>query len=173
MPNLGHDVKQFTARVNLVCAALPELEFAPFDSPSLLAALNRAFSGLTLVKEAQAVELRPHFRRHLAPVQIEWLDELLPLSIPWPDAGKVKLTYPEPGPDSKDAWPTAQVKLTACRDLKEHPVLCEGKVPVRLWLLLPDGKRLDETTDFLQWKTATYPKHRASLRAKYPAVLWP
>jgi ATP-dependent helicase HrpB len=173
LPNLGHDVKQFTARVNLVCAALPELEFPPFDTSAMLAALTRAFAGLTLVKEAQTVELRPHFRRHLAPVQLEWLDELLPLSIPWPEAGKVKLSYSEPDRKDQDAWPTAQVKLTTCRDLKEHPVLCEGKVPVRLWLLLPDGKRLDDTTDFPQWKTTRYPKHRATLRAKYPAILWP
>lgn len=173
LPNLGHDVKQFMARVNLVCAALPELEFPSFDTPALLAALTRAFTGLTLVKEAQAVELRPHFRRHLAPVQLEWLDELLPLSIAWPEGGKVKLGYAEQSRDDKDAWPTAQVKLTTCRELKEHPMLCEGKVPVRLVLMLPDGKRLDETTDYLQWKTAVYPKHRAGLRAKYPAVLWP
>jgi HrpA-like RNA helicase len=173
LPNLGHDVKQFMARANLVCAALPELESPPFDTPALLAALTRAFTGLILVKEAQAVDLRPHFRRHLAPVQLEWLDELLPTSIPWPDAGKVKLTYAEPDREDKDAWPIAQVKLTACRNLEEHPRLCEGKVPIRLSLLLPDGKRLEETTDFPQWKTANYPKHRPTIRAKYPAVLWP
>lgn len=170
LPNLGHDVKQFMARVNLVCAALPELDFPPCDTPAVLAALTRAFRGLTLVKEAQTVDLRPHFRRHLAPVQLEWLDELLPLAIPWPDGGRVKLTYP--GRDERDALPTAQVKLTACRELKEHPLLCEGKVPVRLSLLLPDGKRLDETTNLPQWKTTVYPTHRATLRAKYPAVLW-
>ncbi len=173
LPNLGHDVKQFMARVNLVCAALPELEFPPVDRLALLAALARAFTGFTLAKEAQAVELRPHFRRHLAAEQLEWLDELLPLSLTWPDVGKVKLAYTEPDQDDQKPGPTAQVKLTACRDLKEHPLLCEGKVAVRLCLLLPDGKRLDETSDFPQWKIAIYPKHRPALRAKYPAVLWP
>lgn len=172
LPNLGHEVKQFIARVNLVCASLPELEFPPFDSAALLNALTRAFTGLTLVKEAQAVELKQHFRRHLAAVQLEWLDELLPLTIPWPESGKVKLAYSETNRDAKDAWPIAQVKLTTCRELKAHPVLCEGKVPVRLRLLLPDGKVLDETSDYLQWKTTVYPKHRTALRAKYSAILW-
>lgn len=173
LPNLGHDVKQFMARVNLVCTALPELEFPPFDAPALQAALTRAFAGHTLLKEAQAVELRPHFRRHLAPEQLEWLDELLPLSIPWPDGRKVKLTYPEPDGDDEDGWPTAQVKLNDVWGLKEHPMLGEGKVPVRLWLLLPDSKRLEATTDFPKWKTANYPKHRATIRAKYPGFAWP
>ncbi|MHA3770469.1 ATP-dependent helicase HrpB [Verrucomicrobiota bacterium sgz303538] len=173
LPNLGHDVKQFMARVNLVCAALPELDFPQFDTPALVAALTRAFTGHTLFKEAQAVELRPHFRRHLAPEQLEWLDELLPLSIPWPDGRKVKLTYPEPDRDEEDAWPTAQVKLNDVWGLKEHPILCEGKVPVRLWLSLPDGKRLEATTDFPKWKTVNYPKHRANIKAKYPGFAWP
>ncbi|MDB6174391.1 MAG: Helicase-associated domain protein [Chthoniobacteraceae bacterium] len=171
LPNLGHDVKQFIARVNLICAALPELEFPPFDAPALLAALTRAFAGQTLLKEAQTVELRPHFRRHLAPEQLEWLDELLPLSIPWPDGRKLKLTYPEP--DHDDGWPTAQVKLNDSWGLKEHPMLGEGKVPVRLCLLLPDGKRLEATTDFPKWKAANYPKHRATIKAKYPGFAWP
>ncbi|MDB6152427.1 MAG: Helicase-associated domain protein [Chthoniobacteraceae bacterium] len=171
LPNLGHDVKQFIARVNLVCTALPELEFPPFDAPALLAALTRAFAGQTLLKEAQTVELRPHFRRHLAPEQLEWLDELLPLSIPWPDGRKLKLTYPEPNHD--DGWPTAPVKLNDSWGLKEHPMLGEGKVPVRLCLLLPDGKRLEITTDFPKWKAANYPKHRATIKAKYPGFAWP
>jgi ATP-dependent helicase HrpB len=161
------------ARVNLVCAALPELDFPPFDAPAMQSALTRAFAGQTLLKEAQAVDLRPHFRRHLAAEQLEWLDELLPLSIPWPDGRKVKLTYPDRDSDDEDAWPTAQVKLNDSWGLKEHPTLCESRVPVRLWLLLPDSKRLEATTDFPKWKAAIYPKHRAAIRAKYPGFAWP
>ena len=172
LPNLGREVKQFMARVKLVCAAMPELEFPPLDAAAMLVVLSRAFAGLTLVKEAQAVDLRPHFQRHLAPAQLEWLDELLPLSIPWPEGGKVKLNYGEPGRDELETGPTAQVKLIACRELKAHPVVCEGRLAVRLCLMLPDGRRLDETEDFLPWKSGIYPKHRAMLRAKYPAVLW-
>jgi ATP-dependent helicase HrpB len=171
LPNLSHDVKQFVARVNLVCSALPDLDFPPFDASALRAALTRAFAGHTLLKEAQSVELRPHFRRHLAPEQLEWLDELLPLSIPWPTVRTVKLTYPE-GED-EEPWPTVQVKLSECWGLKTHPMLGEGKVPVRLGLLLPDGKRLDTTTDFPRWKTASYPKHRASINVRYPGFVWP
>lgn len=173
LPNLGHEVKQFMARVNLICAALPELDFPPFDALAMEAALARAFAGRTLVKEAQVVELRPYFRPHLVTEQLAWLDELLPHSIQWPDGRKVKLTYPERDRDDPDGWPTAQVKLNECWGLKEHPMLGEGKVPVRLWLLLPDGKRLEGTTDFRKWKTESYPKHRATIKAKYPGFTWP
>ena len=173
LPNLGHEQKQFVSRVNLLCAALPELDFPPFDSAALEAALTRAFKGLTLLREAREVDLRKHFKRHLAPEQLEWLDELLPLSIQWMGGRTLKLNYPETAPNAELAWPEAQVKLSECWTLKHQPTLGEGKVPVRLCLMLPDGKRLDETTDFLAWRETQYPKRRAAIRAKYSGLLWP
>ena len=173
LPNLGHEQKQFVSRVNLLCAALPELDFPPFDSAALEAALTRAFKGLTLLREAREVDLRKHFKRHLAPEQLEWLDELLPLSIQWQGGRTLKLNYPETAPNAELAWPEAQVKLSECWALKHQPTLGEGKVPVRLCLMLPDGKRLDETTDFPAWRETQYPKKRAAIRAKYSGLLWP
>ncbi len=69
LPLLNHDVKQFIARVNLVCAAMPELEFPPLDEVAIAAALARAFQGLTLAKEAQATHVKEEFVKHLAPEQ--------------------------------------------------------------------------------------------------------
>jgi hypothetical protein len=98
------------ARVNLLSATLPELDFPPFDTAAVEAALSRAFTRHTLLN---------------------------------------------------------------CWALKLHPRLGEGQIPVRLCLLLPDGKRLDETTDFPVWRESHYPKRRAAIRAKYPGLLWP
>lgn len=176
LPKLDHEVKQFIARADLLATARPELEFPRFDGAAMLGALTRAFEGLTLVKEAQAAELRPHFRAHLGPEQTGWLDELLPLTIRWPDGKTLKLTYPEPGRDEEEdspPCPSVQVKLSECWQLKEHPVLAEGKVPVKIWLQAPDGKRLDGTTDFPAWKASAYPKVRATIKAKYPGFAWP
>ena len=61
LPLFNHDVKQFVARVNLVSAVAPELEFPPFDEATITACLARAFAGLTLVKEAQATHVREEF----------------------------------------------------------------------------------------------------------------
>lgn len=173
LPNLGHDAQQFIARVNLVCASMPDLDFPPLDPPALQEVLTRAFAGLTLLKDAQAVDLRPHLRRHLAPEQLGWLDELLPLSLRWPTGKPVKLTYSESEHPGAPTWPSAQIKLNDCWGLKEQPLLGEGRVPVQLMLLLPDGKRLDTTTDFPKWKSVSYPKHRATLNSKYPGFAWP
>ena len=174
LPLFNHDVKQFIARVNLICAVSPELEFPPFDDAAVIEHLARAFAGLTLVKEAQATHVREEFLRHLAPEQLGWLDELAPTHLAWHDGRKLKLTYPEAARD-EDGEPNApelQVKLTECFGLKEHPHLCEGKLPVKLWLCTPDGKRLESTFNWPAFKANTYPKLKPALQKKYPGMTW-
>jgi len=184
LPMFNHEVHQFIGRVKLVTAAMPELEFPVFDDAAITKCLVRAFVGLTLAKEAQGTPLRDVFREHLAPEQLGWLDELAPTSIPWPDGRKLKLLYPEP--QSKDgsfaemsaetarqSAPELQVKLSECFSLKEHPRICEGRVPVKIWLCAPDGKRLESTLDWPAFKSIGYSKIKPMLLKKYPGMAWP
>jgi ATP-dependent helicase HrpB len=183
LPLFNHEVKQLIQRVNLVVAVRPELEFPVFDEDAIAACLARAFEGLTLAKEAQATPLREAFRRHLAPEQLGWLNELAPTSISWPDGRQLKLLYPErpgkeeaatPGRGAAQAQaPELQVKLQECFALKEHPLMCEGKVPITLWLGAPDGKRLEPTSNWPAFKTGRYLKLKPALQKKYPSVPWP
>ena len=166
LPLFNHELKQFIARVNLVCAAMPELEFPPFDEKAITECLTRAFAGMTLVKEAQATHLRDEFAKHLAREQLAWLDELAPLTLPWPDGKKLKLLYAEetlmkggePNP------PELQVKLTECFALKEHPRICEGNLPVKIWLCTPDGRRIESTFNWPAFKANNYPKLKPALQ---------
>ena len=129
---------------------------------------------MTLAKEAQAVHLKESFTQHLAPGQGTWLDELAPLAVTWHDGRKLKLLYPELARDEDGApnSPEVQVKIQECFALKEHPHICEGKVPVKLWIATPDGKRLDSTFNWPTFKANTYPKLRAQLQQKFPSMLW-
>ena len=174
LPLFNHEIKQFIARVNLVCAALPELEFPRFDDEAMTSCLARAFHGLTLAKEAQATPLREVFRRHLAPEQVGWLDELTPQSMPWPDGKNLKLLYVANAVDDEGQpnSPELQVKLSECFQLQSHPRLCEGKVPVKLWLCAPDGKRLEATSHWPAFKANSYPKIKPVLQKKYPGMGW-
>jgi ATP-dependent helicase HrpB len=174
LPLFNHELKQFIARVNLVCAALPELEFPTFDDAAIMDYLARSFHGLTLAKEAQATHLRDEFKKRLAREQLGWLDELAPLTVTWPDGRNLKLLYPEnaSNEDGEPNSPELQVKLHECFPLKEHPRLCEGKLPVKLWLGAPDGKRLEPTLDWPAFKLNGYPKLKPSLQKKYPGVGW-
>jgi len=176
LPQLDHELKQFIARVNLIARALPQLEFPAFDGAALVTALDRAFRGLTLVKQAQTASLKEAFRAHLAPEQIAWLDELMPVYLPWLEGRRLKLTYVEPDPEAEAdeiSGPEAQVKLTECFQLKAHPTVGEDAIPIRLALQAPDGKRLEVVSNFPRWREASYPKLRAQIRTKYPGFVWP
>jgi HrpA-like RNA helicase len=143
---------------------MPDLELPRFDTAATQAALARAFHGLNLAKEAQAAPLRPAFLAHLPPEQLPWIDELASSAIPWPGDKKLKLQYED--------VPEAQVKLHECFALTTHPKICESKVPVKLWLCAPDGKRIESTTDWPAFKASVYPKLKPQLQKKYPGFTW-
>ncbi len=161
LPLYNHELKQFVARVNLIHHVMPDLDVPAFDER---AALSRAFRGMSLAKEAQAAPLREAFLAHLPKEQVAWIDELAPSAIPWPGEKKLKPQYEE--------GPEAQVKLHECFALTAHPKICEGKVPVKLWLCAPDGKRIEPTTDWPAFKTNAYPKLKPQLQKKYPGFTW-
>jgi ATP-dependent helicase HrpB len=179
LPLFNHEIKQFISRVNLVVAVMPELEFPALDGPAVIGCLARAFEGFTLSKEAQVAPLREMFFHHLAKEQADWLNELAPTTLGWPDGRKLKLLYPESA--DKDAphggagqpeSPELQIKLHECFALKEHPRICEGRLPVKLWLCAPDGKRLEPTTNWPAFRTNNYPKLKPLLQKKYPSITW-
>ena len=170
----NHEVKQIIGRVSTVVRALPEMEFPPFDEPAITSCLARAFEGMTLAKEAQVTPLQDAFRQRLAKEQLGWLDELAPTTIAWPDGRKLKLLYPEQLPDDnrEPITPELQVKLHECFNLKQHPSVCEGRLPVKLWLCAPDGKRLEATLNWPAFKAGSYLKLKPTLLKKYPGVIW-
>ncbi len=165
LPLMDHRVKQFMARVDLLNATMPELEFSPFDEAAITACLARAFKGLSLVKEAQAAPLLNGFHRHLEDGQISWLNELLPASMPWLDKGNTKVSYANGSPE-------AQVKIQECWALEEHPSLCEGRLPVLLKLCDPNGKKIATTTDWPRFLAREWRKHRPLVERKFPGHVW-
>jgi len=174
LPLFNHEIKQLMGRVNTAAAVMPELEFPIFHKREIGECLAVAFQGLHLAKEAQATPLRETFVQRVSPERMKWLDEVAPMSIPWPDGRKLKLQYPEtieeePG---ESAPPELQVKLAECFGLKEHPKICEGRLAIKLWLCAPDGKRIESTTDWPSFKAITYPRLKTALQKKYPGTPW-
>jgi ATP-dependent helicase HrpB len=174
LPLFNHEIKQFVARVNLIACQMPDLGLKCFNDEAMTETLALAFSGLTLAKEAQAAPLKEAFLIRIGRGHASWVDELTPSSIIWPDARKMKLLYAEPAKDDKGKPqpPELQIKLNECFCLKEHPAICEGKLPVKLWLCAPDGKRLEATLDWPSFKTNRYPAIKSALRLKYPGMAW-
>lgn len=175
LPNLDHAVQQWIGRVECLRAAVPELELPPMRTEGTRRALETAFRGLTLGREAQSVPLLPAFHGVLSKDQQAFVEELAPLQLPAPEEGKSwKLTYAVDRDDpGAPPVPEVQAKLLDCLALQEHPRLAEGRVPIRIWLQDPAGKRLASTRDWPAWRKTEYPKHRAALKSKHPGFLWP
>lgn len=174
LPLFNHQLKQTIARINLVCAVMPELELPAADKTFITAFLARAFAGLSLAKEAQATPLVDLFSEFYGKERIEWLNELAPLNITWPDGKKLKLIYADE-PLDDDCHPNPpefQVKLHECFALKEHPAICDGKLPVKLWLASPDGKRIESTLNWPGYRTAGYPRIKARMQKAFPSFTW-
>ncbi|HUS37061.1 MAG TPA: ATP-dependent helicase HrpB [Verrucomicrobiae bacterium] len=166
LPLFDHATKQLMFRCNLVARTLPQLEFPAFDTPRVTKCLAAAFRGLTLAKEAQATHVEPAFKEELGPERLTWLDELAPREIRSPDGRRAKLQY------TSEAEPELQVKLHECFAATDHPRVCEGKVPVKLWLTTPDGKRIESTTDWPTFRKTSYPKLKPALQKKFPGNTW-
>jgi ATP-dependent helicase HrpB len=174
LPLFNHEIKQAIARINLVRAVMPELEFPKADQSYVIDFLAHAFAGMTLVKQAQAAPLRDLFFERLGRERAEWLNELAPTSIAWPKDRKLKLLYPDDSldDDGQPNAPEAQVKLHEIFAEKDHPHLCEGRLPVKIWLCAPDGKRLEATFNWPAFRANSYPKLRAGLQKKFSGFVW-
>lgn len=166
LPLFDHATKQLIFRSNLVARSLPELEFPALDTARVTRCLAAAFRGLTLAKEAQATHVEPAFKKELGPERLSWLDELAPREIRSPDGRRAKLQY------TAEGEPELQVKLHECFAATDHPRVCEGKVPVKLWLTTPGGKRIESTTDWPTFRKTTYPKLKQTLQKKFPGNTW-
>jgi ATP-dependent helicase HrpB len=174
LPNLDHAVQQWMGRVECLRVAVPELELPSMNADGRRRALESSFRGLTLGREAQAANLLPSFRAVLSKDLQGFVDELAPLQVVAPDGKAWKLSY---AVDRDDAAappvPEVQVKLLDLLPLKEHPRIAEGRVPIRIWIQDPSGKRLASTRDWPAWRASEYPKIRATLKSKHPGFLWP
>ncbi len=175
LPLFNHEVKQFTARVNMVRAVLPDLALPAFDQAQIAKCLSEAFFGVTLAKEAQTITLKHSFEHPLSAEQLAAVNELAPVTFIWAGGKKVRLTYLETGNSSKFGGyvPEAHVKLQECFQFKNHPRVCEGRVPLRLVLASPDGKKIDVTEEWPVFRKTAYPKLKPGYVKKFPSVAWP
>lgn len=166
LPLWNHELEQWLARVALVAGHFPELELPAFDDTAKIECLSRAMSGTLLYKEAKERPLLPAFRDHLSAVQRDFIHDLAPEAVTLANGKRVKLIY------AADAPPALTVKLHEIFGVKEHPRVCDGKLPVLIQLAAPDGKRLETTQDLeMFWKTA-YPQLKRNALTKYKGVAW-
>jgi ATP-dependent helicase HrpB len=96
------------------------------------------------------------------------LDHEAPTTINLPTGREWRLAYPRDG-----GPPVLAVKLQQLLGLNHTPRLINGRVPIRLHLLAPNGRPVQITDDLASFWKNTYPQVRKDLRARYPKHAWP
>jgi ATP-dependent helicase HrpB len=150
-------------RPDLGLPTFPELE-APGEPTELLRQLCAGRHGFA---ELRAVALAPVLTRALGPRHRDALDRLAPERIVLPDGRAVRLTYGTDGP------PVLAARIQQLFGLTRTPTVVDGRVPVVVHLLAPNGRPAQVTQDLASFWRSGYAEVRRQLRGRYPKHAWP
>jgi ATP-dependent helicase HrpB len=147
------------ARLALARAHAPELPHL-----DVRAALEQAAAGATSLAELRAVDFGSMLldgRSRAA------LDRLAPEQVTLANGRKVKVEYAEGQP------PAIRSRLQDFFGAARGPAICDGRVPLTLHLLAPNGRAQQVTQDLAGFWERHYPAVRRELMRKYPRHSWP
>jgi ATP-dependent helicase HrpB len=140
----------------------------PEPAPPLADLLSTLAPGKRSLAQLKQSDLAGLLRGAMPYARQRQLDHEAPTSITLPTGREWRLTYPRDG-----SAPVLAVKLQQLLGLNQTPRLINGRVPIRLHLLAPNGRPVQITDDLASFWKNTYPQVRKDLRARYPKHAWP
>ncbi|TMA20342.1 MAG: ATP-dependent helicase HrpB [Deltaproteobacteria bacterium] len=154
------DTAELKARSALVAKYCPEAGIEPLTDDAIARAMREAAKGLTSLKELREAHV-PLVRDRAA------LDRLAPEFVALPSGRKLKVEYAEGQP------PAVRSRLQDFLGLAKGPAICNGRLPLTLHLLAPNGRAQQVTQDLAGFWERHYPAVRRELMRKYPRHPWP
>jgi ATP-dependent helicase HrpB len=133
----------------------------------VVGALLRLSVGRRSFRELHAASLLDEVQAQWSPSERARLSRLAPDRIQLPGGRALRVEY-EPG---KPPW--AASRLQDFYGMADTPRLAEGRVPLVLHLLAPNGRAVQVTTDLGGFWSRHYPSVRKELARKYPRHSWP
>ena len=148
------------ARVAIVSRHCPESGIEALSDATLRARLEEAARGVTSLRELREADLLSS----LTPAD---LDRFAPDQVVLPGGRKLRIEYAEGQP------PSVRSRLQDFFGLQRGPSICNGRVPLTLHLLAPNGRAQQVTQDLAGFWQRHYPAIRRELMRKYPKHAWP
>lgn len=145
------------ARLALARTSVPDLP--ELDVPRALA---DAAAGFVSLSDLRAADLQLVDGRTCAV-----LDRLVPEQVALANGRKVRVEYVEGQP------PAIRSRLQDFFGAARGPSICDGRVPLTLHLLAPNGRAQQVTQDLAGFWQRHYPSVRRELMRKYPRHSWP
>ena len=166
LPNWNHEVEQWLARLNFLCANCPELQLPPFTDDDKKHVIEQLCHGAVSYKEIKEREVKPVVMSWLSPSQRELLDKHAPERLKLPNERTPKVNY-ETGKS-----PFISLRIQELYDVNQTPKIAMGKIPVTVHILTPGMKPIQVTQDMANFWREHYPKIKSELQRKYPKHFW-
>jgi len=167
LKNWNAAADQFTARVNLLARACPDLGIPPFDAEARELVVQQLCHGHASYKEIKDAPVLPALRDLLSPAQLALLDRLAPERVALSNGRSLRVQYA----DSPDPYVSA--RISELFGVKTLPALAAGRIPLTIRILAPSQRPVQITRDLAAFWTAHYPRIRSELSRKYPKHPWP
>ncbi len=163
------ELESFFARISLISVYLPQLQAPSFrKQPELISDwLQTLFQGKCTLAEVQGCDWETEMLAHKSELSLAKLNEVAPTQLTLPSGRRIRIHYSL----STDPW--VESRLQDFFGMKKSPSVVQGRVPLTVHLLAPNGRALQVTTDLEGFWKRAYLELRPALSRRYPRHSWP
>jgi len=166
LPNWNHEVEQWIARLNFLCANCPELQLPPFSDDDKKHVIEQLCHGEVSYKDIKEREVKPIVTSWLSQSQRELLDKHAPERLTLANGRTPKVNY------ENGKSPFISLRIQELYDVNQTPKIALGKISVTVHILTPGMKPIQVTQDLTNFWREHYPKIKSELARKYPKHFW-
>lgn len=164
--------EQLIARIALAARELEGTEWPDVSEVGLRNMLPEICYGERTMKSVEAIDWFHRIAERLPYPARQRLDKACPERFVTPAGNAVPLDY-RPAAEDRSRTPVLACRLQALFGLLETPRVLEGRVPLTVHLLAPNGRPCQQTQDLASFWRTTYPEVRKELKGRYPKHYWP
>jgi ATP-dependent helicase HrpB len=157
-------IEELKARAAAVAQHCSESGVRALSEEDVARALRRACEGRASLAELRDLDLAAVL---FEPAQGTALDRLAPEQVALPSGRRLRVEYAPGQP------PAVRSRLQDFFGLARGPAICNGRLPLVLHLLAPNGRAQQVTQDLAGFWQRHYPAVRRELMRKYPRHAWP
>lgn len=167
LPPKDKALHSLMSRMRWLSRELPSAPLPSLEPGELAATIAGWCYGYRKLDDLKQLPWKALFESSLSSTGRKLLDHQAPESVQLPSGRVVWLAYQVGQP------PVLAARIQEFFGWKETPRLAEGRIPLLLHLLAPNGRVQQITDDLASFWANTYPTVRKELRGRYPKHAWP
>ncbi len=167
LPPKDKPLQSLLARMRWLLRELPSAQLPSLEVDALAESIAGWCYGMRKLEELKSLPWKSLFESSLTSVGRKQLDTQAPESLKLP-AGRIAWLDYEVGKP-----PVLAARIQEFFGWRQTPRLADGRIPLLLHLLAPNGRIQQITDDLASFWANTYPVVRKELRGRYPKHAWP